>query len=210
MKKANKSQTKKKEDLLLERAKQRFGQHLITGATLVIVALMFANTVGLVQAVNSGTSNLNLSISAGVLEIFVNGTSVQFPSGTAGAASNVFQNMDELFVRDFRSTSNYDWDMNAFSDPLNGVTDTNYVIPNTSVALFSNNAVKTNIETYTTANVGNGVGERALNGDNIYFNSENGGTGVIKFNDALFKVNLNASLSPQDYRGDVTLTVIAS
>ena len=183
---------------------------IVGGAVMLLISLMVFNTLGMADAANSGSSNLNLTISAGTLEIVNVGTSVQFSAGTAGTASNEFQNLDGSTVRDFRGGSNWDWDLNAYSQPLTGVTDTNYLISNTSLSLWPGNATKVNVETYVNTNLGNGVGTRALNGDNIFFNSENGRAGAVRLDTALFKVNMNASLIAQDYRGNVTLTVIAS
>lgn len=197
-------------DLLINKAKSMVSKRILGGAVFVLVGFMLFNTIRMTNAGNSNVSNLNLNVTAGVLEILNSDANVQFAATAQGTAANVTQNLNETTISDWRSTSNWFWDLNMYSQPLTGVTDTNYLVPNTLISARSNSTTKTNINAYDTAKLGNGVGERILNGDNIFFNSEDTSGGVVEIDDILIKANLNASLIGQTYRGNLTLTVIAS
>lgn len=197
-------------DLLINKAKAMVTKRILGGTVFVLVGLMLFNTIRMTNAGNSNTSNLNLNVTAGVLEILNADANVQFAATSQGTAANVTQNLNGTTISDWRATSNFFWDLNMYSQPLTGVTDTNYLVANTLVSARSNSTTKTNINAYDTAKLGNGVGERALNGDNIFFNSEDTSGGVVQIDDVLIKANLNSSLIGQTYRGNLTLTVIAS
>jgi hypothetical protein len=197
-------------DLLINKAKGVVSKNLLGGAVFVLVGLMLFNTVRMTNAGNSNTSNLNLNVTAGVLEILNADANVQFAATAQGTAANVTQNLNSTTISDWRSTSNWFWDLNMYSQPLTGQTDSNYLVPNTLISAKSNGTTKTNVNAFDTAKLGNGVGERALNGDNVYFNAEDTSGGVVQIDDVLIKANLNASLIGQTYRGNLTLTVVAS
>ncbi|MFA5009629.1 MAG: hypothetical protein WC553_00105 [Patescibacteria group bacterium] len=196
--------------LLLQKAKTYVAQRLLGGAVLVFLGFMLFNTAKTTFAVDTLNSNLNVTIGAGVLEMLNTEAMVNFAAGTAGTASNVFGNLDLTVIRDFRAAGMGNWDVNIYSGVITGVTDTNFTIPNTSISVWPANTTFGNLESYDTALLGTGVGTRALDGDNIFFNSDEGTTGAVVINNILFKVNLNASLDAQDYRGTTTLTVVAS
>jgi len=207
MKKANKSQTSRKEALLLERAKWKITHQLTGGLLFILVGLMAFNTMGMTWAANQDTSELNLTISAGSLEMMNTEARVNF-SGTAGTASNNFQNLDGTTIRDFRAAEQ-NWDVNAYSDPLTGETQSSYVIANTSISLWPSNTTKVNVETYDITKLGNGV-NTSLGADNKIFNSEYGAEGAVRLDNILLKVNMAGTEVSQDYSGALTFTVIAS
>lgn len=211
MKKANKSQTSKKEALLLERAKGVITHQLIGSLSLLLMGVMVFNTMNMVQAVNSGASQLNLTISPGELAIDSVGATVVFPSATEGTPSNVYQNLNSVSVRDFRSTANYEWDLKMYSAPLTGVTDSNYTIANSSIKVWPGNATIINIQTYDNVNmVGRGANNTSLSSDFIIFNAIENNSGIVAFNSTGLRVTTAGTESDQIYAGNATLTVIAS
>lgn len=196
--------------LIIDKAKAIVTKKILGATVFVLVGLMLFNTIRMTQAGNSNVSNLNLHVTAGGLELMNTEADVQFAATPQGTAANVTQNLNLTTISDRRATSNYFWDVNIYSEPLTGVSDTNYLVPNTILSARSTGSTKTNINAYDTAKLGNGVGERALNGDNIFYNSEDTSDGVVQIDDILIKANLNASLIGQTYRGNLTITVIAS
>ena len=210
MKKTNQSQILKKDTLLLERAKSVLTHQLIGGVGLLVMGLMVFNTLNMVQAANTGASELNLTISAGDLAIDSVGATVVFAATVAGTANSVYQNLNGVAVRDFRDVANYEWDLFMYSAPMTGQTDSNYAIPNTAIKVWPGNATIYNNQTFDNTDVGAGENNTALSSDFKIFNSVYAGQGIVAFNSVGLRAETQATDINQVYAGDATLTVIAS
>jgi len=197
-------------NLILSRARASVTHQLIGGVAFALTAVMIFNTLGFVQAANSDTSELNLTISAGSLELVNVGATVIFASATEGTATNVYQNLNGTTVRDFRDTANYEWDLKMYSAPMIGGTDSNYTIANTSIKVWPGNATFTNIQTFDNVNcIGSGTNNTALDSDFLIYNANEDNSGVVQIDDLGIRVTTDGTEIDQIYSGNATLTVIA-
>lgn len=199
------------QSLLINRAKTAISQKILSGAALLFIGLMLFNTAKMTMAGNSNTSNLNLSVTAGDLGLMNVDANVQFAATQQGTAANVTQNLNGTTVVDWRSTANFFWDLKMYSDPLTGQTDSNYVVASTLLSVFTGSAIITSVNAFDNTKVGTGPSNNtSLETDHVVFNAEDTSGGVVRFDDVLLKANLNASLIGQQYKGNLTVTVVAS
>ncbi|AKM84820.1 MAG: hypothetical protein VE98_C0001G0363 [candidate division Kazan bacterium GW2011_GWA1_50_15] len=208
-----KNQNKPTSKILLSKAHQVAGQQVMAAGVVLVLGLMFINAVQFpgwnpfTFAGNSNTSTLSVNVTAGTLEIVNVQTAMNFGSLVAGTGGVNFENLDNSTVRDFRA-SPVRWNLRGYSAPLVGAGDGNYQIANTAIWVWPGNADKTNVETFNTEKVGNGTDNSALNDNVLIFNSSHNAAGVIRFDNLLFRLATNSSLTAQDYSGSLTVVVI--
>lgn len=215
--------TKTNHNLLLGKAQSVTRRHMIASGVLLISGLMLFNVTAmsgfninglnfwglptLVRAANSDTSNLNVTITAGVLEILNVPADLQFASGQAGVASASFNDLDDTTIKDYRDTA-VAWNLRAYSAQLNNGTSSGYNIANTAIAVWPGNATKTNVAEFNTEKVGNGTNNTALNANILVFNSSHNAIGAIRFDNLLFRLAIDVNQVAQNLNGALTLVVI--
>lgn len=208
---------------MLSRAKHTISRQVVAVGVFLVGGLMLFNAASmsgfnvaglgvwglpsLVRAANSDTSELNVTIAAGALEIVNVPTSLIFAGGTAGTASVSFNNLDDTTVRDFRGTP-VAWDLYAYSAILNNGSDDTYNIDNSAIAVWPGNATKVNVASFNTEKVGNGTANSTLDANVLVFNSSHNAVGAIRFDNLLFRLEIDAGQVAQVLYGDMTLVVI--
>ena len=219
----NKRETKRKNNLLLGKVVVSIRGRLISIGVLLVGGLMLFNVAAmsgfnvnglnfwglplLVRAANSDLTNLNVTIQAGSLEIVNVPADLQFAAGTAGTTGVSFNNLDDSTIRDFRS-SPVAWNLRAYSAELNNGISSDYNIANSSIALWPGNADKVNVASFDTGKVGNGTNNTTLDANILVFNSSHNAVGAIRFDNLLFRLEIDAGQVAQDLNGDLTLVVI--
>jgi len=216
--------TKIKNSLLLDKAQKKVRGHLAAGGVLLVGGLMLFNVAAmsgfnvngfdfwglpsLVRAANSNTTELNVTISAGTLEILNTPSGLIFAAGTAGVASESSNDLNGAVVRDFRGTPTA-WNLRAYSTILNNGTDDTYNISNASIEVYPTAATKVNVVSYNTEKVGNGDGDaQTLDANVLVFNSSHNAVGAIQFDDLQFNLIIDAGQVAQVLYGDMTIVVI--
>lgn len=192
------------DSLIIKRAERKARQSIFGGVLLLVTVLMLVNTFGWVWGAVTN-ANVTFNIDAGSFTISNGPTEVRFGNISFGQSGNIksANEVDDMQVTDYRGNAQA-WgvvvnaaNLTAGSNELN--TD--------KIALFANQIIFTNVESFTTSYMNRGA-NGAINGTG--FSMVNGSTqasGIVQFDNGFFNLTHNGSEVAGTYTGVIQFTL---